>query len=460
MPSRPPKGRRTIAGVSLALLALLAAALVVLQDRRGERIVLITLDTLRYDAFAGAGDRSPAMPELRRWAAEATVFERCYSATSTTQPSHASMFTGLHPWQHGVTRNGQKLAPEHTTVAESLRAAGFTTAAVVASFPVSAAFGFDQGFQHFDDDFVRGSVSEDWQPTEEDEDGGGASTRKPFYSLSATITERAIASLDRAEGRRQLFWFHYFDAHDPYGDSRKGRRIGPKKARKLAAAGKDPTEALRLAHELYDLDVAFLDHQLGQLLARLERDARRFRTHVVVAADHGESFGEDGSTGHGTRLTPGQIHVPCIVRSPELPPGTRRDVAGSIDVGTTLLSLAGIEGSLPAGRDLTVVPRRPTRAFGMRRIYGRGQTVRRIDGKEYPVDEPLFCLVSEDGTIYRGNSERVLWSEGAEESRNEDLEERLKRLFETFEAELDGSFEAEQLEPEAAEALRALGYLG
>ncbi len=106
---------------------------------------------------ATAGKPS-TMPHLERWAEQATVFERFYAATAATQPSHASMFTGLQPWQHGVTGNRLHLGDHHVTVAERLHEVGFATAAVVASLPVTRRFGFGQGFDHFDDELVAGEA--------------------------------------------------------------------------------------------------------------------------------------------------------------------------------------------------------------------------------------------------------------------------------------------------------------
>ena len=91
------------------------------------------------------------MPRLRKWAERGRVFERYYSSTSTTQPTHATLLTGLHPWEHGVPRNGMVLTDERITLAERLRDAGFRTVAAVASFPLHRQFGFDQGFETYHD---------------------------------------------------------------------------------------------------------------------------------------------------------------------------------------------------------------------------------------------------------------------------------------------------------------------
>ena len=420
----------------------------------GQRLVLITLDTLRYDSFAGRVDQPTTMPHLERWAEGAAVFERFYSATAATQPSHASMFTGLHPWQHGVTGNRLVLHDRHVTVAERLREAGFATSAVVASLPVSRRFGFAQGFERFEDEFETAPAAAD-----------GAPPAEAFYSLADAVTERALAQLDTAGSRRQFFWFHYFDPHSPYGDTAAdGATIEPRDVLRLAREGRATEAAVRRARDLYDVDVAVLDRALWRLFERLAADESNFETHVVVTADHGESFGEDGAIAHGRRLIPSQLHVPCIIRSPRLAAGRRADVAGSIDVAATLLVLAGLDDPLAAadpqpGRDLTLTaPASRSRAFGMRRTWEKPHREIRLDGTVHLLDEHLFFMVDGAGQLHRGNAERLLAT--GSPAMDEEEARRLRRLFASFERLLGANPAESDNDPETAEALRALGYLG
>ncbi len=419
----------------------------------GQRLVLITLDTLRYDSFAGSAEKSSAMPHLKRWAEGAAVFERFYAATAATQPSHASMFTGLQPWQHGVTGNRLRLGEHHVTIAERLHEAGFATAAVVASLPVSRRFGFAQGFDHFSDEFVAGEAPRG---------DGEEHPEEAFYSLADVITDRALARLDAGTGRRQFFWFHYFDPHSPYGDTADGSTIRPQEVLQLAKSGEETGEAVARAHRLYDVDVAFLDASLRRIFDRLDADAAELETHVVVTADHGESFGEDGSIAHGRRLISSQLHVPCLIRSPRLTAGPRRDIAGSIDIAATLLALAGLE-EMPdrarplRSRDLSR-PQPGSRAFGMRRTWQKPHRDVRLDGTVHLLDDHLFFMVDEEGALHRGNSERLLALERSalpdEEAQN------LRRLFAAFEKVLGKNAAESDDDPEIKEALRALGYAG
>jgi arylsulfatase A-like enzyme len=418
----------------------------------GTRIVLITLDTLRYDAVFPP-DRldgeSVAMPMLRRRAEAGTRFTRFYSTTNVTQPTHASLFTSLEPWDHGVTRNGQALGRNHITLAERLSEAGFETHAVVASFPLSQRFGFGQGFDEYLEEFTLGEI-ETWKTVDVPE--------SKFFTLADRVTERAIGQLSAAKGESQFFWIHYFDAHAPYGVT-AGERFSEARifdALERGEATRD--QVLERARRLYRLDVAYLDAALERLLARLEADSERFETHVFITSDHGESFGEAGSIGHGSRLSAVEIHVPAILISPKLASGNRDDVAGAIDVAPTLLALAGT--SVPAnalsGRDLSRPVGAPPGVWGMRQTSLRDQLrEKRLDGKFYALPKYWFYLVDPEGHVHRGNKNRLVRAEHARASL---AAADLKRRFRDLEAGIDASFIPGELDSETKAGLEALGY--
>jgi arylsulfatase A-like enzyme len=282
----------------LLLLALCASA-----GCGGERtrIVLITLDSLRYDSFAGSAERVSSMPRTSALAAKGTRFEHFYASTSSAQPTQATIFTGLHPWNHGVTRNGVVLEEAHRTFPERLRRSGFSTAAVVGSFELHRSFGYAQGFDQFHDQLeidIEGRHSFHDVPLG---DNG-------FYSLADSVTRTALEVLDGLRGERQFVWVHYFDPHGPYGDAAGlAESLSTPRLLSMVESGHpEIREALREAHRLYERDVASLDEALSRLLQRLLEDAEQVTTHVLVASNHGESFGEAGSIGHDTRR--GRLH--------------------------------------------------------------------------------------------------------------------------------------------------------
>jgi arylsulfatase A-like enzyme len=426
------------AGLKLSTLLLLATCAPA--PARPVRVVLITLDTLRYDAFAGTAESPSAMPHLAARAAGGASFARFYAVTSMTQPSHATMLTGLSPWEHGVTSNGSELAADFTTVAEILHEAGFETRAVVASLPLAHRFGFAQGFDAFDDRLTT--------PLPRARDAEAITPERRFFARGDTVTARALEALDAARAPRQLFWFHYFDAHEPYGDS-EGSRLVRDEVLARIAGGEPVAHLLDEVRAGYLADARSLDAQLEVLLARLDADRARFDTHVLLVADHGESLGEDGALGHGDRVSDEQIHVPAVLLSPRVTPGVRSQVTGTIDVAPTLLALAGVAAPALAGRDLSAPELPEASVAGMRPTFRGRAREKLLDGHEHPLPEHCFYEVAPDGTIHRGSARQL------EAGTPEATAARFRALEETLEQRA-----AERpLDPAVEEALRALGYV-
>lgn len=446
--------RLALAAAIFGLLLALATSGCGVADEKRTRIVLITLDTLRGDGPGSSGSDLGPMPELTARAARGHRFTRFYAATSVTQPSHATMFTGLHPWQHGVSRNGQVLPEHRLTVAELLAEHGFETAAVVSSFPVAGQFGFARGFGNYAEKFVYGIERRTrWEEVWKVPEG-------LFFSPANFTTELAIAALDRATREQQFFWFHYFDPHAPYGDSR-GLGLMHRVAMDRAAQGEDERKTvLEQVRMLYRADLTFLDEHLARLFRRLDQDHDDYTTHVIIVSDHGESLGEDGSLGHGTRLTDAQIRVPAVILSPRLRPATRSDVAGSIDIARTILSLAGVDAPLEfGGRDLTNMPFASEGAVGMRRTFAaRRPTDTRVDGSVHELEPFEFYVTDTEGRVTRGNRSKLEWDPTYPDQQRVREEERLVELFQQLETQLVENSASPNLSAEDRRALKALGY--
>ena len=119
-----------------------------------ERVILVTIDTLRADHVTSYGYRRRTTPFLDSLTDESVLFDRAIASVSHTAPSHASMLTGLPPIVHGVQQNGDQLAPGVAVhVARLFRKAGFETAAFL---NVSFLSGVAQAFEHVDVQTQRG----------------------------------------------------------------------------------------------------------------------------------------------------------------------------------------------------------------------------------------------------------------------------------------------------------------
>jgi arylsulfatase A-like enzyme len=123
----------------------------------GTNVLLVTLDTLRADRLGCYGHERDTSPVIDRLAADSFVFEHAIAQSAVTPVSHASIFTGLNPYHHGLRSLhggvGYSLAPGQLTLAEALQARGYATAGFVSAFPASSHYGLAQGFETWDEDF-------------------------------------------------------------------------------------------------------------------------------------------------------------------------------------------------------------------------------------------------------------------------------------------------------------------
>jgi arylsulfatase A-like enzyme len=260
------------------------------------------------------------------------VFDLAYSPTSITAPSHATLFTGQHPFNHGLWNNGQVLIDVKITISEILSKEGYDTAAIVSTFVLDDRFGFAQGFNHYDDSFSENEATirlDRWR----DYDVKGAFDRRGDYT-----TDRAIAWLDARSPDRPFFLFvHYFDPHSPY--------VSPEDFHNLFTEGIDPaSDPIEIARAWYDAEIAFTDAQFGRLIESLKQREWFDDTIVVLTADHGEGLMDHGYELHGLKIFEEEVHIPLVISWPGHVRPARH--AGSVvlaDVVPTVLSLLEIE---------------------------------------------------------------------------------------------------------------------
>lgn len=301
-------------------------------------VLLITLDTTRADRLGVYGYERGTSPNLDRLASEGVVFDRAIAQAAVTPVSHASIFTGLNPYRHGLrTLHGltaSRISDRVDTLAELWRRQGGRAAAFVSAYPAGSAFGLDRGFAPFDESFGHGEA----EPR--DENGivnTGLAQRRADATTDAAISWlRSGADPDRP----LLLWVHFFDPHDPYV------LPPPELSASFPAFSPAPADVLRA---VYDAEIAFVDSQIGRLLTAWRELRRWDGTVAVVVADHGQGLGDHDWWSHGI-LYQEEIRVPLIVRWPEGPAGRRvAATARSIDILPTLLEAAGLP--VPPGLD-------------------------------------------------------------------------------------------------------------
>jgi arylsulfatase A-like enzyme len=305
-------------------------------------VLLIVVDTLRRDHLGAYGHPRSPSPNLDRLAADSVRYDDAVSQAPWTLPSVGSLLTSRQPGALGLTRFSSALGDDAVLLSELLQRHGYATGAVVSHRFCSSRWGFDQGFDVFDEDNARGH---------------GAVT-------SPGVSDRALAFLD-AHGERPFFlWLHYFDPHFDYlehegfGRPRDAAYEGPIRSgmefpRLFELRGSLAPRDVDELRRIYESEIAFTDHHIGRVLDRLRESGRLERTVVVLTADHGEEFLEHGGLGHSRTLYQELLAVPLLVRIPGRAPGVVTSRVALLDVLPTVLAALSLPpASGAAGAEL------------------------------------------------------------------------------------------------------------
>jgi arylsulfatase A-like enzyme len=354
-------------------------------------ILVILIDTLRADSiYALSGRREGTSPALDAFARAATVYTAARSPTSWTLPSSATLLTGMHPLQHGagwrMRRGGRTQRPTtdferslHYSgivdgtprMAAMLRDAGYSTRGWYSNHYLDPRFGTATGFSRWES--FRGS---DWL-------GAARAVKHVQRSLKSQRTD---------DPGPWFLFVHVIDPHLPYlardpipapftlPDSLPLEPLASTKRPGMtltstSGVGPDHAEAV---HELYDIDVHYVDQMVGRIIDLVPED-----TLVVVTSDHGEAFAEHGAYQHGASLYDEVLRVPLLVRWPDgSHAGARIETPVSLaDATATVLDAAGIDVSALDGRPLPKPGQPPSpRPMFYSHVYNGPDLVGVLDG--------------------------------------------------------------------------------
>jgi arylsulfatase A-like enzyme len=369
-------------------------------------IVLIVLDTVGAKHLSLYGYHRPTTPNLERIARECSVYTRCFAPACWTMPSHASMFTGLYPSQHGAFESRFLLRDNLPQLVPSLKAQGYATIGISTNSLVSPASGLCQGFDEFHDlgSHDRSRIMAGLQGSDLSETGrSNLSTRlhtaissknamssmlsylwetgqagevlktsvkmmtkvaakwlRPHPIDNATpYTRKTLALMGDILKRRADSPFFLFvnilQAHQNYCPPLRRRRFSNWHDQVTASpqkfyfhgASPDLARLVTTYGNLYDDEILYLDAVIGRLWKMLQSASRAEETVVIITSDHGEHFGEKGHYTHILSLYNELLWVPLLIRFPQslaLPSRDRRLVSLT-DLYATILDL--VDSPLP-----------------------------------------------------------------------------------------------------------------
>ena len=298
--------------------------------------VLITADTMRGDVAEVNG--GPALtPALEEMAQTGWVFEKCFSTSMLTNPSHASIMTSTYSVDHGVYSNSRGISDEMDTIAELLKAAGYATGAVI-NFPHlnPNVSNLGQGF-----DKIIESTSEERGALE-----------------MAEVGLKVIMEL-RETNKPFFVWIHMTDPHAPYIKSHD--YLSPKsplgvseamyRVRKFSPGFQKNNEWFQRVFrnfrrtdvllKRYVTEVEAVDTALARLRDGLGIIGASKSTYIVFTSDHGENLGERKQFFHHGGLYRETTHVPLLISGPKLEAKRIRELVQTIDIAPTILSMVG-----------------------------------------------------------------------------------------------------------------------
>lgn len=396
-------------------------------------IILVVIDTLRYDYVGANGNDWIRTPNLDSLAGRSWVFDRAFASSYPTIPHRTDVITGrsgdpFHPWM--------PLRFDVPTLPRALAEAGYCTQ-LIHDTPhlINAGHGFDWPFHAWS--FIRGAEVDrpriddaaltylpNWTPDPLFDFAGDPEIAEPGgHTLVTYMRANRHRSRDEDWNAAQLFlgaadwlrenarrdnfflWIDCFDPHEPWDappeyvrmyDDTPGYdgRIDPRAF--AGRRGKDVSEPVRKRLKaMYAAKVSWVDRWFGEVLGALEETALAKNTAVVVTADHGTNVGERGKFGKQSILHEQEAHVPLIVSVPGRGGGRSRVIVQPQDITATILGIAGAQGAAEMdGNDLLALAEDGKKSPRQLAIAGRS-----VDSWEADAAAILFTVFDEDGYL-------------------------------------------------------------
>lgn len=304
---------------------------------RPPNVVIVTLDAVRADFIGCYGGPADVLtPNLDALAEDGVRFARCSAASGNTTSSHASILTGLYPFQHGLrvcyADSGFRLGDDVPFLPAHLAEMGYDTAAFIGSFATSDYYRFDRGFDRFDD----GMVVSDMDLAMKGAPGRVYGWYRASYQRRSDFTTEAV--LGWLQGREEatpfLLWVHYWDPQE-FHDAEAitfPRRSFIHRYRRRA-----PARQLERPRMMYGCEVSFVDQQIGRLVEWLREAGAYDNTLLLVVGAGGKGNG-DHDWPDQELLYEEQLHVPLLIRGPGWQRGVVVDeLTRTIDVFPTVL---------------------------------------------------------------------------------------------------------------------------
>ncbi len=311
-----------------ALWLAVSSSAIVAQDNRPNFILMIA-DDMAFDDCGAAGHPHIRTPNLDKLAQSGMVFEQAFLTCSSCSPSRSSIITCRYPHMTDAEQLHWPLPADQETFVRLLKEAGYYTAA--------------SGKWHLGSDAKKHFDRVNETPTAgfrlRSDAQGGAITKSDKNNASGCANWVATLAA-RPKDRPFFLWLAAIDPHRNYAPNTISRPHQPADA--VLPPYIPDTPEVRRDFALYYDEIARLDYYVGSVLEALEVQGVSDNTVVIFISDNGRPFPRCKTT-----VFDSGIQTPLFVRWPgKIAPNSRtQSLVSSIDIGTTILDLAGIPKS-------------------------------------------------------------------------------------------------------------------
>ncbi|MES9604047.1 sulfatase-like hydrolase/transferase [Actinomadura sp. NPDC000929] len=370
-------------------------------------VLILMTDQHRVDTLGCYGNPVVRTPALDGLAAEGTRFDRFYTPTAICTPARASLFTGTHPFRHGLLvnpeRNGgakDEVDDDFPTLVRPLLGAGYNVGHVG-----KWHIGRERGPEYYgmDGEHLPGALNPFHHPSYQawlkdnghppfkvrdavfgkaPNDSGrghliaGRLEQPAEATVERFLADRTIELIDRYADDGRPFaltcsWYGphlpyllpdaYYDLYDPadvplpasMAETFAGKPDVQRRYAEYWSADHFDADAWRKLIAVYWGYVTMIDEQAGRILDRLRERGLWDDTAVVFTADHGEFTGAHRLNDKGPAMYEDIYRIPGIIRVPGAPVRAVDEFATLIDLHPTILDLAGLPPGDPCdGRSL------------------------------------------------------------------------------------------------------------
>lgn len=332
----------------LLLLSFLVALTSIAQaaSSRPPNIVFFLADDLGWTELNCYSNHFNETPNLDRLASQGIRFTEAYASAPVCSPTRAALMSGQYPARLHITdylhpTDEKFLSPEHVTINEQLKKAGYVSG-LIGKWHLNGDYGRDRGTpkKHgFDEvlctessDIANGSY---WHPYKFMPD---VAARLPHEYLTDRLNLEAIDFIDRHKDQPFFLYLAHYATHT--------RLVG--KPDKVAKYKSKPGAGKNKNNPELGAMLESLDDGMGQIMAELDKLGLAENTVVIFLSDNG---GERNVTdnfplnGGKSMLYEGGLRVPCIVKWPgHIKPGQVCDAPIiAHDFYPTLMDVAGVK---------------------------------------------------------------------------------------------------------------------